>query len=376
MLLTNERVRHVRRDWEAQNQCILHGVELPRTAFDAPAEGANILLRRADSGKGCCVLIEEGVAYLGTDAGLSGSFAGQTHRGWRVLCSISPAEPAIVLGRLEAILGLGNSAPSLSTAEEGRCLRQHNTAETPPAFGVDLVEEARQGLLAPALFRERESDALIRVITKQGKNAAVLVGEAGVGKTKVIEHLACRIAEGRTPDSLRDVRILDVNLSFLAAGASAINEFEGRLKRILDAARDDRSTILFFDELHLIASPVHQAAQLVKADLGRGRIRCIGATTPFEFRVVEEDAALARRFQTVPVLELSGEQTLQILASYAVKLGAYHTVTIPPELLCRVVELSRRYLPQRRLPDKAIDLLDEACALARIAADGASGELE
>jgi ATP-dependent Clp protease ATP-binding subunit ClpC len=181
------------------------------------------------------------------------------------------------------------------------------------------------------------------------------------------------VATGQVPQSLRSIRILDVNLSFLMAGASAVNEAEGRLKEVLDAARADHNTVLFFDELHVITSPLHQGAQLIKPDLGRGRIRCIGATTQREFRAIEDDAALARRFQPVPVMELTPQQSLEVLRDYAGRLAAHHRVVIDGAMLQSALELSQRHVPQRRLPDKALDLLDEACALARIEAESMPG---
>lgn len=381
MLLTTEQVRRVERDWDARNHSILHGVPLPRGWFTVPQQGADVLLQRLSGDGGCCVLLEAAVRYTGDDPGLATALSGPVNQGWRALCAIAPANPELVLGRLEVILGLAGTPPSLAppTARVAVSARPEGGSKAgAPAhdFGVDLVAEARAGRLEPALFREAETDTLIRIVTKEGKHAAALVGEAGVGKTKVVEHLAVRIAAGRVPDSMRDARILDVNLAFLAAGATAVNEFEGRLKRILDSARHDRDTILFIDELHLIASPLHQAAQLVKPDLGRGRIRCIGATTPGEYRIIAEDAALARRFQTVPVLELSAEQTLTILQDCAARLAAFHDVEITPDLLRGALELSRHHVPDRRLPDKAIDLLDEACALARMEADCRPGDLK
>lgn len=213
---------------------------------------------------------------------------------------------------------------------------------------------------------------MIRVLSKEGKNAVCLVGEPGVGKTRVVEHLALLVAKGEVPNALRGVRILDVNLSMLAAGAIHQNEFEGRMKQILDLARRDAKVILFLDELHTLRAPGSDASQMVKSDLGRGRIRCIGATTPREFRLIENDAALARRFQVVPVGELSRGQTVHILEQVVPRLEAHHHVEIPAELLPVVVDLSIRYVPSRHLPDKALDLLDEACACAGLGAPRAS----
>ena len=375
MLLTNERIRQVRREWDTQSHAVIRGVPLPRDHFQAPVNGADLLLKRLSGEGGCCVLIEAGVSYLGSDLGLAASFAGPVNQGWRVLCTVSPATAEVVLARLETILGLSGVPPSLSQ----RTIRVIAPVDPSQArrsacpFGTDLVEEARGGRIRAALFRERETEALLRILTKEGKNAACLVGEAGVGKTKVVEQLAVRVAAGHVPESLLGVRILDVNLSFLMAGAGALNEAEGRLKEVLDAARADRDTILFFDELHVLCSPMHQSAQLIKPDLGRGRVRCIGATTQREFCAIEDDAALARRFQAVPVVELTPQQTLEVLRDYAVRLAGHHRVAIDEAMLQSALVLSQRHIPQRRLPDKALDLLDEACALARIEAESTTG---
>lgn len=371
ILLTTENVRRVQREWDTQGYASIRGVVLPREHFRAPDKGADLLLKRLSGNGGCCVLVEAGVAYLGSDSRLAASFTGPINQGWRVLCTISPPAAEVVLARLETILGLSGVAPSLSE----RAIKVVAPVDSPRSqrvvspFGADMVAEARAGRIGAALFREPETEALLRILTKEGKNAACLVGEAGVGKTKVVEHLAARVATGKVPESLRGVRILDVNLSFLMAGASAVNEAEGRLKEVLDGSRADRNTILFFDELHVICSPVHQSAQLIKPDLGRGRIRCIGATTQREFRAIEEDTALARRFQAVPVMELTAQQTMEVLRDYAERLSTYHRVVIDEAMLQGALELSQRHIPQRRLPDKALDLLDEACALARIEAE-------
>jgi ATP-dependent Clp protease ATP-binding subunit ClpC len=229
-----------------------------------------------------------------------------------------------------------------------------------------LVAEARRGHIAPALFREKETAAMIRVLSKEGKNAVCLVGEPGVGKTHVVEHLALLVARGEVPLALQGVRLLDVNLSMLAAGAVHQNEFEGRMKQVLDLARRDPKVILFLDELHTLRTPGNDASQMVKADLGRGRIRCIGATTQREFRLIESDAALARRFQVVPVAALNREQSIHVLEQLVPHLEAHHRVEVPVDLLPVIVDLSIRYVSNRQLPDKALDLLDEACACASL----------
>jgi ATP-dependent Clp protease ATP-binding subunit ClpA len=376
------RANQFRRQIEGQSYAAFRQVPLPPRYFAAPAGGnADLLFKRLDDGSGCILLIEAGVQYLGRDPALRGAFAVPARNGWRPLAILRPAMPEAVLRQADALLGLGGAEPRMPAAPEPKeivvraeelhrqGMRGRTDENDVERFGTDLVEEAKNGRLQPALFREKETEALLRILSKEGKNAVCLVGEAGVGKTKIVENLAIRIAQGGVPPSLQQARVLDVNLSFLAAGATYQNEFEGRLKQLLDLGRQDPNVILFLDEIHTIRAPGSNAAQMVKSDLGRGRIRCVGATTNAEFRLIETDAALARRFQVVPVPELSRDQTLEILRSYRERLERHHGVRIDPELLAPAVDLAIRYVPHRNLPDKALDLLDEACASARIEAD-------
>jgi ATP-dependent Clp protease ATP-binding subunit ClpA len=346
-------------------------------AAENPA-GADLLLKRRDDTSSYLFCISDTVRYLGKDRNFRQVFASNAHRGWRVLAIIQSAEEQTVLREADAILGLDGGLPRLPGVEQKaphpiimrneefhpRVLR---TAEgTDERFGVNLVAEAREGRFREALHRTQEISALTRILLKKEKNAACLLGEPGVGKTAVVEGLALRVAQGRVPFALSGVRILDVNLSFLSAGATYKNQFEGRMKELLDLARRDRNVILFLDELHAICASGSDASQMVKSDLGRGRIRCLGATTVAEYKIIEADAALARRFQTVPVHELTRLQTVEVLQAARSELEAHHGVVIPGGLLGSVVELACRYVPHRRLPDKALDLLDEACACAAL----------
>jgi hypothetical protein len=376
-LFEPERAQIVHQELSNRTFALLRKVALPRQHFAAgPGGAADILLKRLDDNSGCILLIEEGVRYLGHDQALLACFGSRLTQGWRPLTVLRPAEPDTVLMQADILLGLNGAEPRLpepllprelvvGTEEVERERARHEASGNEvDRFGTDLVAEARRGHLAPALFREPETAAVIRVLSKEGKNAVCLVGEPGVGKTRVVEHLALLVAIGEVPGALRGVRILDVNLSMLAAGAVHQNEFEGRMKQVLDLARRDAKVILFLDEIHTLRAPGSDASQMVKSDLGRGRIRCIGATTPREFRLIESDAALARRFQVVPVGELTREQAVHILEQVVPRLEAHHHVEIPAELLPVVVDLSIRYVPSRHLPDKALDLLDEACACA------------
>jgi ATP-dependent Clp protease ATP-binding subunit ClpA len=361
------RAAQVRGDLQREQHAIIREAPLPMPPFQTRAGVADFLLRCLGENRGCLLLIEESVKYRGGDAMLRDCFGHPVHNGWRPLRVLRSDDAATALEQADEFLGLGAKR---ARAEEPREFE----APAPPGahehaddrFGADLVEEARRGRLPRALFRELETGALVRTLLKAGKNSACLVGDAGVGKTAIVENLAIAIATGDVVPGLLDCRILDVNLSFLAAGAVHANEFEGRLARILDRARKDRRIILFFDELHTICAAGGNAAQLVKSDLGRGRIRCIGATTPGEFRTIEEDAALARRFQKIRVEELSREQSIEVLHDCRPRLQSHHGVLISDELIARSVDLALRFAPDRRLPDKALDLLDEACASARV----------
>lgn len=366
------RASRVRADIEHQDYAVISAVALPARYFETTQGTADILLRRLDDGSGCILLIEESAHYRGDDARVMACFTHSVRSGWRPLVLLSSVDAASVLRQADLMLGLNGNAPRVPVPPQRKEISFPAPEPEPTPgrenerFGSDLVEEARRGRLAPALFREEETAAAIRILSKQGKNAVCLVGEAGVGKTAVVEQLAIGVAGGNVPPAMRDVRILDINLSFVAAGAVHQNEFEGRLKEVLEQARRDPRVVLFFDEVHTICRPGSDASQMVKSDLGRGRIRCIGATTPTEFRAIEADPALARRFQVVRVDELGQEQTIKVLDRCRARLEAHHQVSIPREMLAAAVDLSVRYAPHRRLPDKAIDLLDEASACARL----------
>lgn len=369
------RVREIRGEMDRRQYAILPEVDLPQRYFRLPAKGsADILLRPLADGSGCIVLMEEGVEYLDTREDLRECFAHRAANGWRPLMVLTPGTPEAVLRQVDLLLGLTGAEPQVPVQPATRELTapapepEAKPADHAERFGADLVAQARRGRLPQALFRGAETASTIRILSKQGKNAVCLVGEAGVGKTAVVEQLAIEIASGEVPPSLRAARILDVNLSYVAAGAVHQNEFEGRLKEIIEMARADARVILFFDELHTICRQGSDASQMVKSDLGRGRIHCIGATTPTEFRAIEADAALARRFQVVRVNELSRDQTLTVLEQSCARLEQHHQVRLSPEMLAAAVDLSVRYTPHRRLPDKALDLLDEACASARLRA--------
>ena len=249
-------------------------------------------------------------------------------------------------------------------------------------YGTDLVERARTKELDPVIGRDAEIRNVIRILSRKTKNNPVLIGEPGVGKTAIAEGLAEKIAAGDVPEELLDKRILLLDLSGMVAGTKYRGEFEERIRAVLDEVRRDGNVILFIDELHTIvgagsAEGAVDAANILKPALGRGEIRVIGATTLEEYRkFIEKDAALERRFQSVQVGEPDEKQALQILHGLRPKYEAYHGLSIEDEALRTAVTLSKRYLPDRFLPDKAIDLIDEAAASVKLSARSASPELK
>ena len=257
-----------------------------------------------------------------------------------------------------------------------------DTYEALEKYGTDLVKRAREQKMDPVIGRDDEIRNVIRILSRKTKNNPVLIGEPGVGKTAIAEGLAEKIAAGDVPEELLDKRILLLDLSGMVAGTKYRGEFEERIRAVLDEVRRDGNVILFIDELHTIvgagsAEGAVDAANILKPALGRGEIRVIGATTLEEYRkFIEKDAALERRFQSVQVGEPDEKQALQILHGLRPKYEAYHGLSIEDEALRTAVTLSKRYLPDRFLPDKAIDLIDEAAASVKLSARSASPELK
>ncbi|MDO4812906.1 MAG: ATP-dependent Clp protease ATP-binding subunit [Eubacteriales bacterium] len=262
-----------------------------------------------------------------------------------------------------------------------------NRVETKNAKGLaeftrDLTAMAREGKLDPVIGREEEINRTIQILSRRTKNNPVLIGEPGVGKTAIAEGLAQKIVLSDVPEDLMDKRLLSLDLSGMVAGTKYRGEFEERIKSLIEEVRNDGKVILFIDELHTIvgagsAEGAVDAANIIKPALGRGEIRVIGATTLSEYRkYIEKDAALERRFQPVQVGEPTSEQTLEILRGLRDKYEAHHHLTITDEALSAAVELSRRYINDRFLPDKAIDLMDEAASRVRMEAQGVSPDLK
>ncbi|MBA3465979.1 MAG: ATP-dependent Clp protease ATP-binding subunit, partial [Gemmatimonadaceae bacterium] len=268
--------------------------------------------------------------------------------------------------------GASQAAPGAVPAQTGKGEKKSKT----PAldhFCRDLTQLASDNQLDPTIGRAKEIERVMEILTRRKKNNPVLIGEPGVGKTAIVEGLAQLIANGECPDSLRDNRVLSLDMAAVIAGTKYRGQFEERLKAVMNEIAQNKNIILFIDELHTLvgagaAEGAIDASNMLKPALARGELQCVGASTLNEYRkYIEKDGALERRFQTVVVEPPSVEETVEILKGLRSKYEEHHKVTIPDSTLLAASKMSERYITDRFLPDKAIDVIDEAGARARLA---------
>lgn len=272
---------------------------------------------------------------------------------------------------VDTLIAMGQDG-NLYKEDLGRRSQGKGRPSTLSQYSRDLTAMARDGKLDPVIGREEEIRRLVQILSRRTKNNPCLIGEPGVGKTAVVEGLALRIVEGKVPFTVKDKRVLTLDLSGMVAGSKYRGEFEERIKKVIREVIDDGNVILFLDELHTIigaggAEGAIDASNILKPSLARGELQMIGATTIAEYRkYIEKDAALERRFQPVNVEEPTEEEAIRILEGIKGKYEEHHQVTITSEAVEAAVRLSARYINDRNLPDKAIDLIDEAAAGARL----------
>jgi ATP-dependent Clp protease ATP-binding subunit ClpC len=268
----------------------------------------------------------------------------------------------------------GEEQPSSENPEKAPAGEKKGDVKTPAlkAFGRDLTEIARKGDMDPVIGRKNEIERVIQILCRRTKNNPVLLGEAGVGKTAIVEGLAQEIAKGNVPELLREKRVITLDLALMVAGTKYRGQFEERIKAVMDEIRRAKNIILFIDELHTIvgagsAEGTMDASNIIKPALSRGEMQCVGATTLNEYRkYIEKDAALERRFQSVRVEAPSIEDAIEILKGLRQKYEEHHKAEFTDDAVAAAVRLSDRYITDRFLPDKAIDVLDEAGSRARI----------
>ena len=313
--------------------------------------------------------------FIGTEHILIGLIKDVDSIAVRILMELN-VNPQKMYNEINKVLNEYDEETGMSSNGNSNAKSMNNTSfnktQTLNQFGDDLTKKALEGKLDPVIGRKDETERLIQILSRRTKNNPCLIGEPGVGKTAVIEGLAEKIAEGNVPEMLKNKRVVSLDLSGMVAGAKYRGDFEERIKKSLNEVKKAGDIILFIDEIHTIvgagaAEGAIDAANILKPLLARGEIQVVGATTLNEYRkYIEKDAALERRFQPIIVDEPSVEDTILILKGIRDKYEAHHNVKITDEAVVAAVEFSKRYINDRYLPDKAIDLIDEASSKARI----------
>ena len=309
--------------------------------------------------------------YVGTEHLLLGLLREQEGVAAQVLMNLGLKLEDV---REEVLNLLGHGLEGAEASERASGSSKSGKSKTPAldSFGRDLTELARQKKLDPVIGRSDEIERVIQILSRRQKNNPVLLGEAGVGKTAIVEGFAQMVVDGNVPDLLRERRIVVLDLAMMVAGTKYRGQFEERIKAVMNEVRRAKNTILFIDELHTLvgaggAEGAIDASNVLKPALSRGELQCIGATTLDEYRkYIEKDGALERRFQTVLVEPPSDEQTVEILKGLRDRYEEHHRVQITDDALESAVELASRYITGRCLPDKAIDVIDESGARIRL----------